>query len=201
MPEYDYLREPLQRYCDKTADGIPCPGGGSVVALTAALSAALASMVMNFTIGKKKYRENEAEMRELLRENERARARLMGFVERDSAVYGRIRSARDDPGEMAAALKESAGLHVEIARSAVDLLKKNETLLEKGNRNLVSDVGISSALAVAAYRGARINVLINLKYLDDADFAEECREFFRRTGEDVSSTGEKIHKEVRGILK
>ena len=48
-----------------TASNEPVPGGGSIAALAGALSAALAEMVANLTIGKKKYVEVNDEMIEI----------------------------------------------------------------------------------------------------------------------------------------
>jgi len=48
-----------------TASNEPVPGGGSIAALSGALAAALAEMVANLTIGKKKYVEVEDEMKAL----------------------------------------------------------------------------------------------------------------------------------------
>ena len=62
-------------FLDSLAAGQPTPGGGGAAALTGSQAAALVSMVINFTVGKKKYAEVEEEMRgylarsEALREN------------------------------------------------------------------------------------------------------------------------------------
>ena len=49
-------------FVDALAAGQPTPGGGGAAALTGSQAAALVSMVINFTVGKKKYAAVEAEM-------------------------------------------------------------------------------------------------------------------------------------------
>src|SRR3989442_5804301 len=54
----------VAEFLEDTASANPTPGGGSVSALAGALAAALATMVARLTIGKPKYAEHEARMRE-----------------------------------------------------------------------------------------------------------------------------------------
>ncbi|MEA3422976.1 MAG: cyclodeaminase/cyclohydrolase family protein, partial [Bacillota bacterium] len=53
----------LKEFIAQTASKEPVPGGGSIAALSGAVSASLAQMVANLTIGKKKYIEVEEEMK------------------------------------------------------------------------------------------------------------------------------------------
>ncbi len=55
----------LVDFAAQTASAEPVPGGGSIAAVSGALSAALTEMVANLTIGKKKYEEFEAEMKDI----------------------------------------------------------------------------------------------------------------------------------------
>ena len=45
----------ITKFLEKTAEGTAVPGGGSIAALNAAISASLSEMVANLTIGKKGY--------------------------------------------------------------------------------------------------------------------------------------------------
>ena len=78
-----YIDEPLKKYLDEAASGSPTPGGGSVAALAGSLGAALTSMVCNFTVGKKKYADVEAEVSQILSEAEDLRAKLQDLTEPD----------------------------------------------------------------------------------------------------------------------
>ncbi len=82
MPELS-----LTDYLAALAGSDPAPGGGSAAALAAALAAASGEMVANFTVGKKKYAEVEAEVREYLEAIGDIRARLRELVQADVAAY------------------------------------------------------------------------------------------------------------------
>ncbi|HLU26880.1 MAG TPA: cyclodeaminase/cyclohydrolase family protein, partial [Glycomyces sp.] len=64
----------IEDWLTDLASELPAPGGGAAAGMNAATGAALVSMVCNLTIGKPKYAEHEAVMREALAEAERLRA-------------------------------------------------------------------------------------------------------------------------------
>lgn len=181
-----YIEEPLKKYLDEAASGASTPGGGSVAALAGALGAALTSMVCNFTVGKKKYKDVEAEVSQILSEVEELRGELLELMVKDTQVYGQVSAAygmpKDTAEEKAArtaaiqdALKAAMGAPLEAAICCHKILKLNESLVDKGNTNLISDVGVAILLAEAAMRSAIMNVEINLSYIKDEDLCEETR--------------------------
>ena len=173
-----YIEEPLKKYLDETASGSSTPGGGSVAALAGALGAALTSMVCNFTVGKKKYADVEADVAEILSEVEGIRHELLNLMVKDTQVYGHVTAAykmpKDTPEEKKSrtqaiqeALKMAMQAPLDAAICCHKVLKLNIPLLEKGNTNLISDVGVAVLLAEAAMRSAVMNVEINLSYIND----------------------------------
>ena len=60
----------VEEFAAVTGSDAPAPGGGSVAALAGGLGAALAEMVANLTIGKKRYAdvEDEIPINSILRE-------------------------------------------------------------------------------------------------------------------------------------
>ena len=64
----------------------PVPGGGGASALAGALGNALGQMVANLTIGKKKYADVEAEIKELL-----GRMQKLQAASCDAVGFGKIR--------------------------------------------------------------------------------------------------------------
>ena len=71
----------VKDFLNKVAGSDPVPGGGSIAALNGALASALAAMVANLTIGKKKYAEVQEDMQAIAQEAER----LMGDFTADIA--------------------------------------------------------------------------------------------------------------------
>jgi len=180
----NYRSERLEKYLDDLAAKLPTPGGGSVVALVAALGVGLLSMVSKFTLGKENYRQSEEEIEKILNRSEDLRNRLTDLVDEDIGVYGRVSSAyklpriTDKEREVRSkaiekACKDALIVPLEVARSCLEGLGLARRLVEIGNVRLVSDVGVAAGLLEAALKGAEFNVKINLKVIGDRDFIEE----------------------------
>ena len=206
-----YIDEPLKKYLDETASGAPTPGGGSVAALAGALGAALTSMVCNFTVGKEKYKDVEAEVAQILAEAESLRSKLLELMVEDTRVYGEVSKAygmpRTTPEEKEArtqaiqkALKIALQAPFEAAICCYKILKLNEPLLDKGNQNLISDVGVAVLLAESALRSAILNVEINLSYIKDKDFCNNTREKLKSIITESSEIKSKVYDKVKEVI-
>ena len=79
----------------------PTPGGGAVASVVGALSAALAGMVVNYSVGKKNLAAHEPELRAALSRLEHARAMLIQLAREDAESFGAMnelsRLPVDDP--------------------------------------------------------------------------------------------------------
>jgi formiminotetrahydrofolate cyclodeaminase len=181
-----YLEEPLGGYSDALASGRPTPGGGSAAALVGALGAALNSMVANFTVGREKFAAVEEEVRALLEESERLRGELERLTQADTEAYGRVAAAQKMPRgsdeEKAArgeAMQEALQAAAEVPRAVVKVchrvLETAAEMVEKGNPNLITDVGVAAKFALAAMECAALNVEINLAYIKDDSYNAACR--------------------------
>lgn len=206
-----YIDEPLKKYLDEAASGASTPGGGSVAALAGALGAALTSMVCNFTVGKKKYKDVEAEVSQILSEAEELRGKLLELMVADTQVYGKVSAAygmpKDTAEEKAArteaiqdALKAAMGPPLEAAICCHKIMKLNEPLVEKGNTNLISDVGVAILLAESAMRSAIMNVEINLSFIKDEALCKETREKLRPLMTEAAELRTKIYQEVNKAI-
>jgi formiminotetrahydrofolate cyclodeaminase len=196
----DYLQSPLKTYLERLASRDPVPGGGSVGALSLTLSAALLSMVANFTIGKKRYFGFEAEAKEILNNTETIRQEAAKLVEEDSVVYLQYRRAaemdKEAPGRpeaLIAATRAGNKILILIAELSRQVLKLAGPLLEKGNPYLLSDVACAASLARAAFEVAEINILINLS--GGLNLPDEAK-----TKKDLNSLREEIISKSDAIL-
>jgi len=174
----------LQEFLDALASGESTPGGGGAAALTGSQAAALLSMVLNFTVGRKKYAAVEAEMQAILAQTEELRAELLALVDADAAAFGVVvatysmpKSTDEEKAARSAALQEgmkgAAKVPFEVAEKCLELLRLAEPVGMNGNPTVVSDAGTSLYLAQAALNSGLLNVEINLKYIKDAAFNEE----------------------------
>lgn len=171
-------------FLDALAAGQSTPGGGGAAALTAAEAAALISMVINFTVGKKKYADVETEMQGLLVRSELLRFDLLREVNADAAAFDAVAATYAMPKEteeekaartaaLQAALKHAAEVPYNIAEQALAVIELAEPVGAKGNSNVVSDAASALYLAYAALKCGLINVNINLKFIKDEAFVAE----------------------------
>ena len=86
----DFLAISVQEFIDQTAAKAPTPGGGSVAALCGALSAALAQMALQYTIGKKASAAHDEELRRSLADLAAAQRRFQELIAEDIAAYAAL---------------------------------------------------------------------------------------------------------------
>lgn len=174
-------KKTLNGFLDELASSSPAPGGGSVAALAGALGAALASMVCNLTIGKKKYADVEESMKAILKESEDLRARFTVLIEKDTEAFNKVMEAFSLPKEndaqralrdaaIVAATKEATLVPLEVMKHCIDGLALAQKVATSGNKNSISDAGVSALMLHAACESAALNVRVNLKGLSDTEF-------------------------------
>jgi methenyltetrahydrofolate cyclohydrolase len=200
---FDYLGKPLKNYLNRVSAKTPVPGGGSVAACVASLSASLLTMVLNYTIGKERYALYQKEIEDFKEETNRMLEKLSGYIEEDSRVYRLIRrySVERKTAFAERELKKSAEIHLDICKISLRIVDLSEVLTVKGNRSLISDTGIAASLAVSSFKSARMNVLINLKYIGDKEFVKDSTHRIETMEKEVVTKGEAVYKKVEGILK
>ena len=156
----------LKQYLDDLAARKAAPGGGSAAALSAALGSALISMVVNFTLGKQKYAEHEAELKAILEKSEKLRLEFLNLVDRDVIAF----QSKD--------ARQAMDIPLMICRLCHQAIRLCPPLLTKGNVNLISDVGCAAVMLEASYVCSSFNVNINLKTMNDPTLAAQIREEF-----------------------
>ena len=80
-----------------------------------------------------------------------------------------------------------------LSKRVLDL---HEDLLEKGSVMLLSDVGVGVAMLRSAALSARINVMINIKDLDDRDFIVRTSQEVEDLVADIVKRSDYIYEEV-----
>lgn len=179
-----YIHQSLQQYLDDLASAKPTPGGGSASAVSAAMGAALASMVVRLTIGKDGYAEVQGEMEQLLQHIENLRARFQELMQEDIEAYGRLSACfkmpHDTVEERAARSKaiqtrlvEAALVPLEVTERVAVLLQYCQRIAEVGNAKVLSDVATGAMLAASAGAGTGWMVRVNLQTMKDIDLVSE----------------------------
>jgi len=182
-----YPERCLKDFLKDVASRTPAPGGGSVAALSGALSAAILSMVANYTLGKEKFKSVEPQVKRILIELEEHLRNFAELIQEDIEAYGKFSGASRMPKKtveeqrrraesMEQALREAAEVPLRAVLSCFKVIQIAEDLLSIGNPNLISDVGVGVIMAQAALESAALNVEINLKYIRNTAFKNKKRE-------------------------
>ncbi len=174
----------ISQWTDALSSSSATPGGGGVGAILSALAACMVSMVANLTIGKKNYEDFSDECIEITNRAAELKAKLLLLIDEDAAAFTCLMrayklGAKDE--DYAAAAKP-AGQMVYAVISVIDLLG---LLNEKGNKNLLSDVGVGASCAKSALEICRLNILVNIKYIK----AEESKKAFAPILEELIPRG------------
>lgn len=161
-----YLDLPLGKFLDLVAAREPAPGGGSVAAVTVALSGGLVEMAARFAMG----RIDDSDR--IIGDAARLRRRAAELAELDAQVYGQVIAAtseegrHDDPslGEerVRAALHRASEVPLEIAELGAETARLAARLAADGNPNLRGDSVTALRLAEAAVVSAANLVAINV---------------------------------------
>lgn len=194
----------ISEFLNELASSSPAPGGGSVSALAGALGSALISMVGNLTIGKKKYAEVEAEMKNVINESEKLRGKLATLIDKDTDAFNLVMAAFSMPKEtddqktaraaaIESATKEATMVPLEVMHVCLDAVTLSEAVARKGNTNALSDAGVSALLLRAGCRGAYYNVKINLSSLKDPTFVEKIKQ-------DAAITMDAVDAKARAVI-
>lgn len=189
----------------------PTPGGGGASAYVGALASALASMVGNLTVGKKKYAAVEAEVQQALEELEDLRQQLLLLIDADADAFGPLAAswrlpdatpeeAAHKEAVMQAALVDACQVPLEIMGACAKVIILCDFMAQNGSVMALSDAGVAALFAQAALEGASLNILINAGSFTDQSKAEE----FLRKQEMLITTyapmARKVYEYVRGAL-
>lgn len=177
-----------ERMCEKSCEGFaaelasasPVPGGGGASAYVGALAAALGQMVGNLTLGKKKYAQYEDDIKTVMGRLALLQDELLTLVDADAEGFLPLSEAygipKDAPGRddiMEAALRTACKAPLSMMKCAAEIVELLSVLCEKGSALAKSDVGVGATCAVAAMKGASLNIFINAKSMRDREYANE----------------------------
>ncbi len=183
----DLFDQSLRDVLRVAASSEPVPGGGSVSAIAAAFAASMAAMVGSLTIGKKKYRDVEAQVTSI---RDRALALIsrsedlmnddMGVFNKFMGHYKMTATTSEEKVRkeslIQGALKDATETPLEIARACVEILEIVQEIAVIGNKMAISDAGVSAYLAEAALKAVLLNVDINVPQIKDSEFVKRAKD-------------------------
>jgi len=193
----------LKDFLEKTASRSPVPGGGSVAALSASLSASLIEMVANLTIGKKDYEDIEEEMKEVIKAISSYRDKFVKDIDKDSEAFNQVMMAFKLPKNLEEeknirkqviqdAFKNAVLVPLGVAKGAYEIMDLAEKIVDKGNKNAVTDGAVAAMMARTAVLSALYNVKINLGYMKNTEFVKKVK----KEVEDLESKVVDLEKQI-----
>ncbi|MCL2227190.1 MAG: cyclodeaminase/cyclohydrolase family protein [Oscillospiraceae bacterium] len=172
------VNKTCSEYVEVLASKESVPGGGSASALAGAIGMALGTMVGSLTVGKKKYADVEAEIKDIMAKAGDIQKELLHLVDLDavnfeplSKVYG---IPKDDPNRvsiMEEALRTACSVPMDIMRVCARAIELQKTFADKGSVLAISDAGVGVVVCKAALQGASLNVFINSQAMTDKKYA------------------------------
>jgi len=171
----------INTFSNEVSSESPAPGGGSVSALAGALSSSLVSMVANLSFGKKEYEKNIDLIEKIGIDGQKIKDNLLQLVDADTKAFDEImrafRMKKKTPEDIKSRKEQIqlATMHainiplstMEYSLTALSLSKK---IMKIGNKNSISDAGVAAELSAAAINGAYMNILINLKDINNNEY-------------------------------
>ncbi len=191
--------EALRAFCLELASDAPSPGGGSASAAAGAMAASLLMMVCGITAKSKRHEPNKERLEALKAQLSLRREELMDLAREDARAYDIVveamRKKRENENEetiraVQDALMFAAQIPMKTASKCVEVLEASIGVAELGTRSASSDVGVAVLMAEAGFKGASMNVRINLKDVRDTGFVESVEEklaYYRSRVRDLST--------------
>ncbi len=193
----------VEGFVRETASESPAPGGGSISACMGTFAAALATMVANLSAHKRGWDARWKEFSDVAEEGQKLLDELMQLIDEDTAAFNRIMDCFSMPkgtdAEKAArkqAIEEAtlyaAQVPLRTMEASLKTLPLALQMAEKGNPASASDAGVAALAAVAAIKGARLNVRINAAGLQDKASAQPLLD----RADEIVSQAEALEKQV-----
>ncbi len=173
----------LAKFAAETSSESPAPGGGSVAAYVGSLGASLGAMVANLSSHKRGWDDKWEYFSDLAETGQQFKNQLLEKVDEDTAAFNGIidairlpKGSEEEKASRTAAISAATKNAIEIPYSVMELAYKNYDFLEElatsGNPASISDIGVGVACMDTAIIGAALNVKINCKDFDDAEYVE-----------------------------
>lgn len=197
----------IKDFMNDLASNSPAPGGGSVAAMCGATAGNLIAMVASLTIGKKGYEEVWDEMTDLKSKMENISMEFLNLMDDDANSYQTLIQCFKLPKEtdeekasrtvaIQAATIEAILVPLAIANRASTLFNYVNFIIEKGNKNAVSDAGVAALMAKTAILGALYNVRINVSSIKP----EKVKKGFLERAKVLEKQAIKEEEEIQRLL-
>lgn len=181
------VRMSVKGFARETASESAAPGGGSVSAYMGALAAALGTMVANLSAHKRGWDDRWKEFSDWAERGQEVMERLLRLVDEDTEAFAKImdvfsmpKGTEEEKAARAEAMEKAtlyaSRVPLKTMQTAMEAMPVALAMARIGNPASASDAGVGAIAALAAVRGAHLNVRINAAGLKDRALAAELTE-------------------------
>lgn len=178
------VRMSVKGFARETASESAAPGGGSVSAYMGALAAALGTMVANLSAHKRGWDDRWKEFSDWAGRGQDVMERLLRLVDEDTEAFAKImdvfsmpKGTEEEKAARAEAMEKAtlyaSRVPLKTMQTAMEAMPVALAMARIGNPASASDAGVGAIAALAAVRGAHLNVRINAAGLKDRALASE----------------------------
>lgn len=178
------VRMSVKGFARETASESAAPGGGSVSAYMGALAAALGTMVANLSAHKRGWDDRWKEFSDWAERGQDVMERLLRLVDEDTEAFAKImdvfsmpKGTEEEKAARAEAMEKAtlyaSRVPLKTMHTAMEAMPVALAMARIGNPASASDAGVGAIAALAAVRGAHLNVRINAAGLKDRALAAE----------------------------
>ena len=209
----ELLREKqMTAFNDALSSDAPAPGGGGAAGQEGAMGAALIAMVARLTLGRPKYAQEEAFAVDVIKRTDALRKRFEEAIDADAEVFFRFSDAMKLPkgteaekeartARMQACLVDCTEVPLGVLTLCLEAAGLAEASVGRTNAGAVSDLGAAAAAISACAQTAYLNVLINVRSLHDAGYADAAGKKAETLLASVREVTEGTYGRVTELLK
>lgn len=198
-------------FAQKLASKEAVPGGGGAAALVGAIGTALASMVVNLTLGKKKYAEYEETNKDIMAKAQKIQEELLDMVDLDaehflplSIAYGMPKDTEEERAlkeeTMEKCLIQACQVPVDIVKKSYEAILLHQELVDKGSKLAISDVGVGVQCLRAALISGWINVVININMIKSEDYVATINQEVKPLVAQGTAIADEVYAQVEAML-
>ncbi len=201
------VRMSVKGFARETASESAAPGGGSVSAYMGALAAALGTMVANLSAHKRGWDDRWKEFSDWAERGQDVMERLLRLVDEDTEAFAKImdvfsmpKGTEEEKAARAEAMEKAtlyaSRVPLKTMQTAMEAMPVALAMARIGNPASASDAGVGAIAALAAVRGAHLNVRINAAGLKDRALAAELTDEAARIEAEAIAAESEVLAEV-----
>src|SRR5262245_42248289 len=157
----------LEEFAGKVGSQTPVPAGGSVAAVTAALSAALVEMIGRVA----KAKRDSPSVSQMVEQGEQLRARLLVLAGEDAKAFDAVLAAKRDKSgsetdqrvRVAKAWRHAAQVPADVVRLSREVALLSRRAAQEGPPSTIGDAVMAALLSASAAAGSHLNLRLNLE--------------------------------------